>query len=181
MDYETAHKYTAGNKSYIEKSKICGCCYCRVIFKSEEVVDYLPGNTAICPYCCIDSVVCDEIIPITDRLLNDMYERWFDSDDMLEYEAYDFKFEIGDLVKIKEVKKVGDINNLMLENDPDTSKASLETNTWYITEEEAKKSKDMMYEITNRYSFHMGLPIYQIQATNDVSVGRAAEFYLYKT
>ena len=98
----------------------------------------------------------------------------------LEYEAYDFKFEIGDLVKIKEPKRVSCINDLMLENNPDISRTDLEAINWYITKEEAKKSKDIIYRVTNRYSYHGGIPIYQIEAINDVAVGRTAEFYVYK-
>lgn len=77
FDYETAHYYTANNKKYIERSKECGCCYCMTKFLNGDVVEYAGQTTAICPNCGIDSVVCDAIVPITDKLLKDMHKRWF--------------------------------------------------------------------------------------------------------
>jgi len=79
FDYITAHKYTLNNKQYIEKSKLCGCCYCLSKFTSEEIIEYIGDNTtAVCPNCSIDSIVCDKILPISDKLLEDMYKRWID-------------------------------------------------------------------------------------------------------
>lgn len=79
FNYETAHKYTLNNRQYIEKSKLCGCCYCKGKFTSDEIVEYVgDNNTAICPNCSIDSIVCDKIVPITNKLLENMYKRWFD-------------------------------------------------------------------------------------------------------
>jgi len=80
LDYISVHKYTKNNKNYIEKSKMCGCFYCLSIFEKEKVVEYLPGNTAICPYCPVDSVICDSLIDINEELLKKMNEYWFERD-----------------------------------------------------------------------------------------------------
>lgn len=78
FDHITAHKYTRNNRQYIEQSNLCGCCYCMTQFTSDEVVEYVgDNNTAICPNCPIDSVVCDKIVPISDKLLEDMNKHWF--------------------------------------------------------------------------------------------------------
>jgi len=77
QDYIVAHIYTANNKSYIEKSKECGCCYCKRRFSSGKIVDYISENTAVCPYCSVDAVICDEVVDISDELLDKMCKHWF--------------------------------------------------------------------------------------------------------
>ena len=75
LDYIEAHKYTTDNKYYVEQSTECGCCYCLSKFKSDEV-EYAVGS-AMCPYCGVDAVVCDKVANITDKLLQDMNDKWF--------------------------------------------------------------------------------------------------------
>lgn len=60
-----AHSESFKNEDYVKKSTTCGCFYCEKIFEpnkitmwSDKTSDDSPG-TAICPYCMIDSIVCD--------------------------------------------------------------------------------------------------------------------------
>ena len=62
------------NKDTVIKSDKCGCYYCLKIFPPAEVVEWVPerpnGETAICPYCGIDSVMGEyENYPLTSDLL----------------------------------------------------------------------------------------------------------------
>ncbi|MEA2051198.1 MAG: hypothetical protein U9O56_10790 [Campylobacterota bacterium] len=77
LDYIVAHEYTLNNKQYIEKSKECGCCYCMTKFGSDEVKYYIGKDTAVCPNCDVDAIVCDIIVPVTDELLKKMNRYWF--------------------------------------------------------------------------------------------------------
>ena len=83
---EELHKYSFGNKERIERSNKCGCFYCGKIFNSEDVDYFIHEKsgveTAVCPYCGIDSVIGDENkevehIEITDELLKNMKNRYF--------------------------------------------------------------------------------------------------------
>lgn len=65
MQLYSAHRDTFKNENDVKKSTVCGCFYCGEIFESSKITkwadktdDVSPG-TAICPYCMIDSVVCD--------------------------------------------------------------------------------------------------------------------------
>ncbi len=54
------HKKSLKNRTDIENAKRCGCFYCLSIYPSHQVTEYWDnGETAVCPECGIDSVVCD--------------------------------------------------------------------------------------------------------------------------
>lgn len=86
MDYsqETlkhAHTYCTDNKKYLDHTETCGCFYCQKIFSPADITFWLSefgGQTAICPYCSIDSVIPDmESIKISEGFLSAMHEYWF--------------------------------------------------------------------------------------------------------
>lgn len=59
-----AHMFSIYNEPSVKKSGMCGCFYCGEVFPAEmvdETTIELGGNpeTALCPYCLIDSVLCD--------------------------------------------------------------------------------------------------------------------------
>ena len=57
-DYIEAHKYCTRNKENLQKDTICGCFYCLEIFSPKEIEMWLNReDTALCPYCCVDSVI----------------------------------------------------------------------------------------------------------------------------
>ncbi len=78
-DIIEAHAYNIHNREHIEKSYYCGCFYCGRIFRPFQVNFWIDDNdTALCPYCCIDSVIGDYSgYPVTEEFLKDMKKRWF--------------------------------------------------------------------------------------------------------
>ena len=76
-----AHKYSASNREVQEKSVLCGCFYCLKRFPPTEIKDWIwdkGGETALCPFCGIDSVLGDSSgYPITEEFLSRMKEYWF--------------------------------------------------------------------------------------------------------
>lgn len=73
-----AHRHSYRNRVEIEQSTRCGCFSCSRVFDATEVEDYIDdGETALCPYCDVDSVVGDasgiELNPIVLNELNKMY------------------------------------------------------------------------------------------------------------
>ena len=59
-----AHMFSLYNEPSIKKSNMCGCFYCNRVFPASEVDETTiepRGNpeTALCPYCLIDSVLAD--------------------------------------------------------------------------------------------------------------------------
>lgn len=78
-DHIEAHKYCKGNKKQLSNDRICGCFYCLEIFPPKEIKTWLHyEETAICPYCCIDSVIGESTgYPITKEFLKKMNEHWF--------------------------------------------------------------------------------------------------------
>lgn len=78
MDIKIAHKFCTHNKESIAKSKNCGCFYCLEIFLAKEVVDFLAvKDTACCPKCTIDSVICDNDVKFDRQFLQEMNKCWF--------------------------------------------------------------------------------------------------------
>lgn len=74
--YEAAHKFSAKNKDSLKSSTKCGCFYCLRIFDPKEIVRWTDGGeTAICPYCDIDSIIGDSSgYPITKEFLDELYK-----------------------------------------------------------------------------------------------------------
>ena len=81
-DYIKAHIHSFGNQKEIRGSQKCGCFHCLKTFDSAEVVEWIEDSssfTALCPYCCIDSVIGDKSgFPITEEFLKTMRDYWFD-------------------------------------------------------------------------------------------------------
>lgn len=72
------YKTSFRNKNDVMQSEICGCFYCLSVFKSTQVVKYVDaGQTALCPSCSVDSVLCDKIAPINGKVLFEMYVKHF--------------------------------------------------------------------------------------------------------
>ena len=88
-DYIAAHRYSIRHRAKVEASALCGCFYCKRTFTPAEIRDWvddsapgLPGETALCPRCGIDSVIGSAAgYPITPALLVAMHEYWFSSAD----------------------------------------------------------------------------------------------------
>ena len=78
-DYISAHKFSSHHKRQLKESDVCGCFYCLRIFKPGEIFFWLEGeDTALCPYCGIDSVIGSKSgYPITEEFLKKMRDYWF--------------------------------------------------------------------------------------------------------
>ena len=48
---------TTKNKKILNESKRCACIYCNNKFYASEIDMWLKDETALCPYCNIDSVI----------------------------------------------------------------------------------------------------------------------------
>lgn len=74
-----AHKSSAFHRKKLEQDQICGCFSCCKTFSSQKIEDwYDDGQTACCPYCCIDSVVGESSgVEITEEFLIAMEDHWF--------------------------------------------------------------------------------------------------------
>ena len=73
------HRHAMHNKKELLNSLICGCFYCLKIYKPTSIKKWVDNdNTAICPYCGIDSVIGNHSqLPITDSFLEQMHKDWF--------------------------------------------------------------------------------------------------------
>lgn len=78
---EKAHVLCNLNKSSLKKSTKCGCFFCLKIFEYDEIKEWIDSNenTALCPYCGIDSVIPESDFYQLDRdFLQQMYRYWFE-------------------------------------------------------------------------------------------------------
>ena len=82
-DLEGAHEHSANHRDEVRVSDVCGCFYCRKIYSSDEIDEWIDeiagiGSTALCPKCGIDSVIGSAAgFPITAEFLAAMHRRWF--------------------------------------------------------------------------------------------------------
>ena len=80
-DYVQAHVFCGHHREMLESDKKCGCFYCMKIFDPAEIEEWLNcdrGDTAVCPYCGIDSVIGESSgYPITKEFLEKMNRYWF--------------------------------------------------------------------------------------------------------
>ncbi len=84
MDYKSAHSYSSHHRKQIFESELCGCFHCLKIFTPNIIDEWIDendddvGQTAMCPYCDIDSVVGSASgVPITKEFLGGMNQVWF--------------------------------------------------------------------------------------------------------
>lgn len=75
-----AHFYSSFNRKDLERDDICGCFYCLKIFNPKEIEEWegKREDTALCPYCGIDSIIGQSSkFPITKGFLEKMNQKWF--------------------------------------------------------------------------------------------------------
>lgn len=77
--FEEAHRSCSRNRNYLENDTVCGCFYCLKIFNPKEITEWWDDdNTAVCPYCGIDSIIGKSSgFKITNMFLSEMHKRWF--------------------------------------------------------------------------------------------------------
>jgi NAD-dependent SIR2 family protein deacetylase len=70
------HDFSSNHISLLKNNK-CKCFYCLKSFHSNEIEEWIDKEeTALCPYCGIDSVL-PESINITEEILKEMNKYWF--------------------------------------------------------------------------------------------------------
>jgi hypothetical protein len=74
-----AHGFSSYHRNELLKDEKCGCFYCLKIFHPSEITDWCDNeNTAICPYCGIDSILGSSSgFPMTESFLKGMHKAWF--------------------------------------------------------------------------------------------------------
>ena len=86
-----AHANSSAHRAEIEASELCGCFYCKSVFKPTEISKWVDwprdtpeglesasGTTALCPRCGIDSVIGSASgYPLTVEFLSEMHRHWF--------------------------------------------------------------------------------------------------------
>lgn len=77
--YESAHKLSSNHRDQLKSGIQCGCFYCLHVFSSSEIQDWIDNEqTAVCPYCGIDSVIYDHLgFQLTESFLQGMHHYWF--------------------------------------------------------------------------------------------------------
>ncbi len=81
-DIIAAHRHRARHRKEIEASTQCACFYCLNHFAPAKIVKWIDdGQTALCPFCPVDSVIGDASgYPVTDpAFLAAIHEHWFKS------------------------------------------------------------------------------------------------------
>lgn len=78
-DHVSAHKHSIRHRAELEASAVCGCFYCGGVFAPTEIREWIDdGQTALCPYCPVDSVIGSASgYPITPEFLKLMHDYWF--------------------------------------------------------------------------------------------------------
>ncbi len=61
--YNLIYTYCTKNKELLKRYKKCTCLYCGKTFDYKKIIEWIDNgkNTAVCPYCCVDSVVPTEV------------------------------------------------------------------------------------------------------------------------
>ena len=78
-----AHDHSSRNRKELTASDTCGCFYCLATFAPEAIQKWInerdqAGQTALCPFCGIDSVIGSASgFPITREFLSEMQAYWF--------------------------------------------------------------------------------------------------------
>jgi hypothetical protein len=77
-----AHMFSIYNEPSVKKSHMCACFHCCSVFPAELVKNYAfefgDPETAICPYCMVDSVLADaDWKDFSPKFLESMYEYFF--------------------------------------------------------------------------------------------------------
>src|SRR4051812_9297646 len=73
---KAVHDHSFDTRRGINAGGACGCFHCLRTFPATEVTKWI-GNSAVCPYCHIDSVLSGNVDPIDQLFLTRMRKAWF--------------------------------------------------------------------------------------------------------
>lgn len=69
--------YAMKNKKHIEESNMCGCYNCIKVFHKNEIAEWTDNSqTALCPFCKVDSVIADSVTTINQETLQTIKNYW---------------------------------------------------------------------------------------------------------
>src|ERR1700761_3966712 len=72
------HSKSSRGKAWLLASQRCGCFYCLKEFSADQINQWVDdAQTALCPYCEIDSVIAVDAQSANHELLEAMHIRWF--------------------------------------------------------------------------------------------------------
>lgn len=79
---DKAYTHSMNNKEELKKVNKCGCYYCLNIFNPKKIEEWIEEKsgleTALCPYCDIDSVIAESTeYELSKELLSYMKNIWF--------------------------------------------------------------------------------------------------------
>jgi hypothetical protein len=78
MSLTAFHKKWMHNRNALREAAICGCFYCLEEFSADQIAVWVDNDdTALCPFCGIDSVLGFSSEAADKMLLNQMHDRWF--------------------------------------------------------------------------------------------------------
>jgi hypothetical protein len=79
MKLSDSSRFAIHNKKQLLECEKAGCYYCKQIFNTANITDYLKdGNTAVCPECGIDCVIAETSgFEITPEELDKLHKYWF--------------------------------------------------------------------------------------------------------
>lgn len=115
------HKHASYHKDEILSSKKCGCFFCCRIFTPIEIYEWIENRqTALCPYCGIDSVIGDKSgYNIDETFLIKMEKHWFNMEKFrkvnkkINYEYfYKFQNSSTETEAYKNIDKFYENNNI---------------------------------------------------------------------
>jgi hypothetical protein len=76
--YTAAHPHASKHRVELEASSQCGCFFCFRVFTTAKITSWVEGNqTALCPYCGIDSVIGSAYCEMNDKFLRGMHQHHF--------------------------------------------------------------------------------------------------------
>lgn len=80
-DLIAAHRFCTANREMLEQNSKCACFYCKRIFDPKKITEWIDdrdGQTAVCPYCYIDSVIGESAgYPLSGWFIEEMHRYWF--------------------------------------------------------------------------------------------------------
>jgi hypothetical protein len=77
---EALHDKSDHHRGAVLSSTQCGCFYCLRTFPPAAIKEWVErdgGETALCPFCSVDSVLPGSEVDLTDAMLLSMQQRWF--------------------------------------------------------------------------------------------------------
>lgn len=77
---EALHGKSIQHRAAVEASQQCGCFCCLRLFSPSAIKEWVKRDgdqTAICPFCSVDSVLPGSEVELTDAMLLSMQQRWF--------------------------------------------------------------------------------------------------------